>query len=134
MVASDSFAEFLREQLAPLGCVTMRPMFGKTGVFCDGLRFGMVTDNTLYFRIDDHNRAAFKEAEVFPPLSYEKKGRTMDLAFWRAPQRLFDESDELVRWARSALAAARRVAVKRERTAPRIKASANTRSRPSRSD
>ena len=45
MVASDSFAEFLREQLAPLGRVTMRRMFGKTGVFCDGLMFGMVTDN-----------------------------------------------------------------------------------------
>jgi len=29
MVASDTFAEFLREQLAPLGPVTMRRMFGK---------------------------------------------------------------------------------------------------------
>ena len=74
MVASDTFAEFLREQLAPLGRVTMRRMFGKTGVFCDGLMFGMVTDDTLYFRVDDHNRAAFKEAESFPPLNYEKKG------------------------------------------------------------
>ena len=55
MVASDSFAEFLREQLAPLGRVTMRRMFGKTGVFCDGLMFGMVTDNMLYLRVDDHN-------------------------------------------------------------------------------
>ena len=36
MVASEYFAEFLREQLAPLGRVTMRRMFGKTGVFCDG--------------------------------------------------------------------------------------------------
>jgi DNA transformation protein len=53
MVASDSFAEFLREQLAPLGRVTMRRMFGKTGVFCNGLMFGMVTNDTLYFRVDD---------------------------------------------------------------------------------
>ena len=121
MVASDSFAEFLREQLAPLGRVTMRRMFGKTGVFCDGLMFGMVRDNTLYFRVDDHNRAAFKEAESFPPLNYEKKGCTIDLSFWRAPERLFDEPDELVTWARAALAAARRVAAKRERTAPRRK-------------
>ena len=119
MVASDNFAEFLREQLAPLGRVTMRRMFGKTGVFCDGLMFGMVTDNTLYLRVDDHNRAAFKEAESFPPLNYEKKGSTIDLSFWRAPERLFDEPDELVTWARVALAAAGRVAAKRERTAPR---------------
>jgi DNA transformation protein len=119
MVASESFAEFLREQLAPLGRVTMRRMFGKTGVFCNGVMFGMVTENMLYLRVDDHNRAAFKEAKPFPPLSYEKKGCTIDLSFWRAPERLFDEPDELVTWARAALAAAGRVAAHRQRTAPR---------------
>lgn len=121
MVASDSFAEFLREQLAPLGLLTMRRMFGKTGVFCGGLMFGIVAEDTLYFRVDEHNRAAFKEAEAFPPLNYQKKGETIDLSFWRAPERLFDEPDELVTWARAALAAAERVAAKRQRTAPRRK-------------
>jgi DNA transformation protein len=119
MVASDSFAEFLREQLAPLGRVEMRRMFGKTGVFCDGFMLAMVRDNTLYFRVDDANRADFKEAESIPPLNYERKGGTIDLSFWRAPERLFDEPDELVTWARAALAAARRVAAKRKGTAPR---------------
>jgi DNA transformation protein and related proteins len=119
MVASDSFAEFLREQLAPLGRVTMRRMFGKTGVFCNGLMFGMVTNDTLYFRVDDHNRAVLKEAESVPPLNYEKQGRSIDLSFWRAPERLLDEPDQLVTWAQAALAAARRVAAKRERAAPR---------------
>jgi DNA transformation protein and related proteins len=121
MVASDSFAEFLREQLAPLGRVTMRRMFGKTGVFCDGVMLGMVTDNMLYLRVDDHNREAFQEAASSPPLSYEKKGSAIDLSFWRAPERLFDEPDELVTWARLAMAAARRVAAKRGRTVSRRK-------------
>src|SRR5215831_3767412 len=118
MVASDGFAEFLRDQLAPLGRVTTRRMFGKTGVFCDGLMLGMVTSDTLYFRVDDQNRAVFKEAEAEPPLNYAKGGRTIDLAFWRAPERLLDEPDELLVWARAALAAAGRVAAKRERSAP----------------
>jgi DNA transformation protein len=118
MVASDGFAEFLGEQLAPLGRVTMRRMFGKTGVFCDGVMLGMVTENTLYFRVDDHNRSTFKEAESFPPLNYQKKGSTIDLSFWRVPERLFDEPDELVTWARAALAAAHRVAAERKRTTP----------------
>ena len=61
-------------------------MFGKTGVFYDGVMLGIVTDNTIYFRVDDHNRAAFKEAESFPPLNYEKKGCTIDLSFWRAKE------------------------------------------------
>ena len=122
MVASDSFAEFLREQLAPLGPLSLRRMFGKTGVFCDGVMLGMVTDNTLYFRVDDDNKAFFKEAEAFPPLNYAKKGESIDLAFWRAPERLFDEPDELVAWAGQALAAAHRVAAKRERAQPTHKA------------
>lgn len=113
MVASDSFAEILREQLAPLGRITLRRMFGKTGVFSDRVMFAMVADDTLYFRVDDLNRAAFKEAEASPPLNYEKGGRLIDLAFWRAPERLLDEPEELVAWARTALAAARRVAAKR---------------------
>ncbi|HZQ36094.1 MAG TPA: TfoX/Sxy family protein [Dehalococcoidia bacterium] len=60
----------------------------------------------------------FKEAEGAPPLSYEKQGRSIDLSFWQAPERLLDEPDELVVWARAALAAARRVAAKRAGTAP----------------
>jgi DNA transformation protein and related proteins len=121
MVASDTFAEFLREQFAPLGRVTMRRMFGKTGVFCDGVMLGMVTENTLYLRVDDQNRGTFEEAASFPPLNYEKNGCTIDLSFWRVPERLFDEPGELVSWAQAALAAARRVAAKRERTAPKRK-------------
>ncbi len=118
MVASASFAEFLREQLAPLGPVSMRRMFGKTGVFCEGVMFGMVTEDTLYVRVDDHNRETFREAESFPPLNYAKKGSSIDLSFWRVPERLIDEPDELVAWARAALAAAHRVAARRERTTP----------------
>ena len=121
MVASATFAEFLREQLAPLGRVTVRRMFGKTGVFCDGVMFGMVTENTLYFRVDDQNRVTFREAEAFPPLNYAKKGGIIDLSFWRVPERLFDEPDEFITWAQAALAAARRVAAKRERTAAKKK-------------
>ena len=117
MVASASFAEFLREQFAPVGHVAMRRMFGKTGVFCDGLMFAVVADEALYFRVDDHNQAAFEEAKSSPPLGYEKGGRTIDLSFWRAPERLFDEPDELVTWGRVALAAARRVEAKKKRTA-----------------
>jgi DNA transformation protein len=113
MVASDGFAEFLREQLAPLGRISFRRMFGKTGVFRDGLMFGMVSEDTLYFRVDDGNRELFREAAATPPLNYEKRGQIIDLSFWRAPERLLDEPEALLASARAALAAARRVAAKR---------------------
>jgi DNA transformation protein len=115
MVASESFAEFLREQLAPLGRLSMRRMFGKTGVFCDGVMFAMVTENIVYFRVDDQNRDALREAAIHPPLNYARKGELIDLAFWRVPERLFDQPEELMEWACAALAAAHRVAAKRAR-------------------
>jgi DNA transformation protein and related proteins len=112
VVASDGFAEFLRDQLSPLGRITTRRMFGKTGLFCDGVMLGMVTDDTLYFRVDEQNKAIFQEAAGTAPLNYAKGGKLIDLAFWQAPERLLDEPDELLEWARAALDAARRVAVK----------------------
>ena len=115
MPASDGFTDFLFEQLAPLGHITARRMFGKTGVFCDGVMLGMITENTLYLRVDDHNRAVFQEAATFAPLNYKKAGTTIDLAFWRIPDRLVDEPEELVAWARAALAAAKRVSARRPR-------------------
>jgi len=94
-------------------------------VFCHGLMFAMVADDTLYLRVDDGNRTLFAEAASAPPLNYAKQGRMIDLAFWQPPERLLDEPDELLQWARAALAAAGRVAAARERVAPR-------RSRPAR--
>lgn len=71
MAAGDGFAELLREQLAPLGPLSLRRMFGKTGVFCGGVMFGMVQDGALYLRVEDDS---FAKARSQPPLSYEKRG------------------------------------------------------------
>lgn len=86
-------------------------------MFCRGLMLGIVSDDTLYLRVDDQNRALFKEAETAPPLSSVKKGVTIDLACWPLPGRLLDEPDEFLTWAGAALAAARRVVTRREKSA-----------------
>jgi DNA transformation protein and related proteins len=119
MVASPEFVNFLCDELAPLGHVTTRRMFGKTGVFCEGVMLGMVAENVLYLRVDDHNRRTFKEAESSPSLRYVKGGRTIDLSFWRVPERVFNEHEELIAWSQAALAAAHRVAAKRDKARSR---------------
>ena len=105
-------------------------MFGKSGVFCDGVMLGMVTENTLYFRVGDLNRLMFKEAEALAPLNDLKQGSVVDLLFWQVPERLMDEPDTLLVWARAALAAAHRVAANRVRTAPNRKSKARSESKP----
>ncbi|WP_149536331.1 TfoX/Sxy family protein [Siccirubricoccus phaeus] len=117
MAVSESFTAFLAEQLAPLGPVTMRRMFGGAGVFCHGVMFGLVVAETLYLRGDEQNRECFAAAGS-TPFSYERQGRVVELAYWRVPDQLLDEADELLAWARAALAAARRVAAKKPGKAP----------------
>lgn len=113
MVASDSFADFLSEQLAPLGRITMRRMFGSTGVFCAGAMLGLVHDDTLYLRVDAGNRELFAEA-ADAPFTYVKQGQVVALSYWQVPERLLDDADEFTVWARAALEAAERVAARRK--------------------
>lgn len=98
----------LEEGLASLGAVKIRRMFGGAGVFLDATMFALVIDDELYFKTDDVNRPAY-EAEGLTPFSYARKdGRTTVMSYWRAPERLLDDPEELLAWATEALAAARR--------------------------
>jgi DNA transformation protein len=88
-------------------------MFGSTGLFRDGVLFGLVRHDVLYLRVDDGNRTMFGEDPSLVPLSYVKRGKRIELAYWPAPERLLDEPEELLAWARAALGAAMRVAAGR---------------------
>ena len=110
MAASDSLMAMLQEQLASLGHVTTRRMFSGAGIYCDGVIFALVLRDTLFFKVDDGIRAAY-EAEGLGPFTYEAKGRTVQVgAYWRIPERLFDDADEMLDWARAALSAGQRAA------------------------
>src|SRR5690242_1039476 len=96
------------EMFATFGPVVPRRMFSGFGVFCDGTMFALVARGILYLKADRETVAAF-ETEGQGPFSYMAKGRTRALmSYRRAPDRLYDDPDELARWARDALAAAHR--------------------------
>ncbi|MET7242170.1 TfoX/Sxy family protein [Methylobacterium sp. EM32] len=98
---------YLEELLAPLGGVAIRRMFGGIGLFRGGLMFGLVLRGALYLKAAPDETTSFG-AEGGAPFSYATKGgRTTTIAsYWRAPDRLADEPEEFVAWARRACAAA----------------------------
>ncbi|MCO6417322.1 TfoX/Sxy family protein [Siccirubricoccus sp. KC 17139] len=120
MASGGSFIAFLAEQLAPLGPVAPRRMFSGHGLFCHGVMFGLVVREALYLRGDAQNRPVF-EAAGAAPFSYSRQGRRVELAYWRVPDHLLDEAEELLVWARSGLAAAQRVAAGKQ-AAPKRRA------------
>jgi DNA transformation protein and related proteins len=105
-------ADFIRDLFAPFGRVTVRRMFSGAGIFADGLMFALVVRDVIYLKVDDANRADF-EREDCAPFTYTRgktSGRPSQhaLPYWRLPDRLYDDPDELAFWARRAFAAAER--------------------------
>ena len=82
-------------------------MFGGAGVFREGLMFGLIADEVLYLKVDETTKPDF-EAEGTSPFMYSKDGKAMEMAYWRLPERLYDDADELTEWAHRAFAVALR--------------------------
>jgi DNA transformation protein and related proteins len=109
---SDDYRDFVLEQLRPAGRVTMRRMFGGVGLYLDGLFFALIDDDTLYFKTSDSNRGRYEKAESRPFCPDPREpGKTM--AYWQVPAEVLEDPDELVVWAREALAVAMQAKSKR---------------------
>lgn len=106
MPVSDGYVELLQDLLSDLGPITARRMFSGVGLFAGGVMFAIVIDDVLYLKADAATRGAF-EAEGLAPFSYARSGRAVALSYWRAPERLLDDRDEMLGWAARALGAAR---------------------------
>jgi DNA transformation protein len=114
--------DFLIDLFSDFGPVTIRPMFSGFGISVDGITFAMALRPGLHFRADEQTIPQF-EAEGSKPFQYRTSTRTVTVgSYWQLPARLFDDPEELADWARAALAAAQRAAL-RKRPKPRKAAS-----------
>ena len=105
--------EFLSELFAGFGPVTIRRMFSGFGISADGTNFALALRSGLYFRADEQTIPQF-EAEGSQPFSYQTRTKTVTVAsYWQLPARLFDDPEDLTGWARAALAAAQRAALRK---------------------
>jgi DNA transformation protein and related proteins len=113
--------DFLADLFADFGPVTLRRMFSGYGISADGTNFALSLRAGLYFRADEQTIPQF-EAEGSRPFQYQqsKTGKVVTVnSYWELPARLFDDSQELTGWARAALAAAQRAAVRKRPRAAR---------------
>ncbi len=57
-----------------MGAIGIRAMFGGAGVYCNGVMFGLIADETLHFKVDEANRPDDEAAGV-EPFTYEAMGK-----------------------------------------------------------
>ena len=117
MSANEELLEILKDALGRIGTISGRRMFGGVGVYFDGIFFALIDDGAIYLKTSDETRPAF-EAERSRAFSYMTKTGSAELrSYWRLPERLLDDTDELHDWARASVAAARDVALEKRRKA-----------------
>ncbi|MDE5454528.1 competence protein TfoX [Bradyrhizobium sp. CSA112] len=105
--------DFLIDLFADFGPVTIRKMFSGFGISADGTNFALALRAGLYLRADEQTIPQF-EAEGSTPFQYQTRAKTVTVnSYWQLPARLFDDSEELAEWARAALAAAQRAALRK---------------------
>jgi DNA transformation protein and related proteins len=114
-------ADAIRELFVSFGAVEVRRMFGGAGIYADSVMFGLISGGQIYLKADTATAADF-EREGCAPFEYgTKKGRRAVMSYWRLPDRLYDDPDELARWARQALAVAQRKAAAKPKARSRKK-------------
>ncbi len=124
MATTDGFLDMLRDQLAGLGPVTIRRMFSGAGLYLDGAMFALVAGDVLYFKADAKTKAVF-EAEGLGPFVYQGRSKPVAMSYWRAPERVYDDPEEMIAFARVAAGVARRAQTSRSTTSRRDTIRAN---------
>ena len=82
-------------------------MFGGAGLYRDGVMFGILDDDAVFFRVDDALQAEMQaQGSVAWVYSMKPDGSIRSMGYWRMPETAADDPDEAVALARRSYAAA----------------------------
>jgi DNA transformation protein len=125
MAVSDDFLQYVLEQLAGLGRVAARRMFGGVGLYHEERIFGFIAGDILYFKADDSNRGDYETRGMDQLRPYADKPQ-VSMTYYEVPADTLEDADECLAWARKSAAIAAATAQpaarrgkKRMRAAPR---------------
>jgi DNA transformation protein len=102
MAVSDTFLEYVIEQIAGLGRVRSKRMFGAVGLYADELFFGLLDDNALYLKVDEVNREDFIARGMAPFRPFPDRP-DYSMSYYQVPADVIEDAELLVRWARAAI-------------------------------
>lgn len=122
MPVSSDYLAYVLEQLSVLRYVTSRRMFGGIGIYCDGTFFGLIDNDTLFFKVDDTNRPDYvaRNMAAFRPFADKPD---LSMSYFEVPADALEDRDELAQWARKSIAVATAAAAAKPKR-PRAKAPA----------
>ena len=106
MAVTREFTNYVQEQLDGLGPVVSKRMFGGVGLWCTGAFFALISDDVLYFKVGDANRADFAARGMAAFRPYGNRPQ-VSMSYFEVPAEVLEDAEECVIWARRSLAIAR---------------------------
>ena len=110
MAVSSDYLAYVLDQLAGLGGVSSRRMFGGVGLYQDEFFFGLIADDVLYLRVDDSNRADYTARGMAQFKPYANRPQ-LSMNYYESPAEVLEDAAELVRWANRSVKVAMKAAV-----------------------
>jgi DNA transformation protein len=112
MPVSQNYCDYVLEQLAGLGKVVAKRMFGGMGLYHKDVFFAVLDDDQLYFKVDDVSRPDYLSAGM-PPFQPTKDGPASK-TYYQVPNFVLEDEKTVQEWARKAITAAKKKARKRK--------------------
>jgi DNA transformation protein len=106
MTPNKEHLDNVMKLLAPLGSVSVKSMFGGTGIFHEGSMFALIIGTGLFFKVNDSNRSNYEQA------GSNKHGR---MPYYQVPTDVFQDETKLLNWARESISIAHSIARKKKR-------------------
>ena len=107
MSVSPGFQTFALDQLGRgITGIRSRRMFGGVGIYAHDIFFALLSDDTLYLKVDDANRGDFEARGMGPFRPFGEEGETMQ--DYQVPDDLIEDPEELAVWAGRSIDFARR--------------------------
>ena len=105
MAVQRQYLDYVLEQLGGLGAVRFRRMFGGVGLYSADLFFGLIDDDTLFFKTDESNAAPYQSRNMprFMPPSDRPLG---PFGYHQVPADIIEDAELLAAWARQSVAVA----------------------------
>jgi DNA transformation protein len=101
----SAYLDYVLEQLAPVGRIRARGMFGGFGIYCGESFFALVASDTLYFKADERNRADYLRRGKGPFMPFPEKPQRV-MHYYEVPADVLEDTEELASWACKSLAVA----------------------------
>ena len=67
MACSSDFVQYIVDQCSGAGEIAVRKMMGDYCIYCNGITFGLICDNSLFIKVTEPGRAILKEEILRPP-------------------------------------------------------------------